>query len=439
MGKAIIINRLFTGKYIQYNIGHEAINLFKADNGSYYVYVTDDGKIGKERYYKDEKDKKKYDKERCMVEYVLLTRTLEKANAVEVIGLAQGLVSIYDPNLDDNEQKAFQTKYAIEKKVQYGGVNINEIYSGSEQQNVNITFKAELIRKVADGRRIYLKMGKKKNQGKVTLDDRDKKVVIEELMDPKMTHELKNYIDDTRNKNDYEVLEKLIENKELWGDPMPKVSESSQELELCYLDVCKRAYDELAYSNAMLYFAQKYPELAFAFFDKLTGKKNEHETFTALREEKHIDLLFYNRKRIVVVENKVKSGINGICKDENGEINSQLTRYVEAVKNIKKKDEFKNAEEYYFFLAPNYMPVDTDLLTFSYGEEVIDYKLIYYKDVYDFLMGWRENVYGNDPLFNQFVKSLKRHTNDFDDGLFETTIVRFLERIQYIQRKKLYT
>ena len=414
--KAIIINQMFSGEYLKYNIGHEVINLFCADNGNFYVYLNPIGTIAKKRI----------DKVDWKESYVLLVRRLDWSTA-EVIGLAKGLKLVYG--------KENQKEYADKDKIEYGGVSINEIYDGAEQQEINITFKAEWIKEVRDKdkRRIYLRC----------IDENDKedieknKIIDTPILKKTNFSRDKNYITD---KDDYnEIMKKLIEKDELWGEPMPKVSEMPKGQELNYLDICHQQYKELAYSNSMSYFVQKYPELAFAFFDKLTGKKNEHETFTALREEKHIDLLFYNSKRIVVVENKVKSGINGICNDENGEINSQLNKYVEAVKNIKGKDEFKNAEEYYFFLAPNYMPVDTDLLKFSYGEEVIEYKLIRYKDVYDFLIGWRENVYGNDPLFNQFVQSLKIHTTPFDDGMYNSTFVRFIERIQYIQRKKLYT
>ena len=38
----ILLNIMYTGKYIsEYNkIGHEIINLFKADDGNNYIYVT---------------------------------------------------------------------------------------------------------------------------------------------------------------------------------------------------------------------------------------------------------------------------------------------------------------------------------------------------------------------------------------------------------------
>ena len=35
---------MFTGNYLEDNIGHEIINLFKADNDNHYIYLCKDGK-----------------------------------------------------------------------------------------------------------------------------------------------------------------------------------------------------------------------------------------------------------------------------------------------------------------------------------------------------------------------------------------------------------
>ena len=49
MGKTIILNRIYTGDYLDEgaNLGHEVINLFRQDNDGndypYYVYLMSDG------------------------------------------------------------------------------------------------------------------------------------------------------------------------------------------------------------------------------------------------------------------------------------------------------------------------------------------------------------------------------------------------------------
>lgn len=47
MNDEILINQLFAGTYLDEgkNIGHEVINLFKADDGNNYLYITPSGKI----------------------------------------------------------------------------------------------------------------------------------------------------------------------------------------------------------------------------------------------------------------------------------------------------------------------------------------------------------------------------------------------------------
>lgn len=38
--ETIIIERMYAGKYIDDNIGHEIINTFKTDNDENYIYIT---------------------------------------------------------------------------------------------------------------------------------------------------------------------------------------------------------------------------------------------------------------------------------------------------------------------------------------------------------------------------------------------------------------
>ena len=45
MNDVILLTRMYVGTYLQDNIGHEVINLFRSDNGNNYIYVNEDGKI----------------------------------------------------------------------------------------------------------------------------------------------------------------------------------------------------------------------------------------------------------------------------------------------------------------------------------------------------------------------------------------------------------
>ena len=47
-GKAIVLNRMYVGDYLDSNLGHEVINLFKADNNQHYIYLNATGNFAKE-------------------------------------------------------------------------------------------------------------------------------------------------------------------------------------------------------------------------------------------------------------------------------------------------------------------------------------------------------------------------------------------------------
>ena len=42
--KEIVISRMYSGEYLDANLGHEVINLFKADDGKHYIYLNHDGR-----------------------------------------------------------------------------------------------------------------------------------------------------------------------------------------------------------------------------------------------------------------------------------------------------------------------------------------------------------------------------------------------------------
>lgn len=423
--KEIVINRMFTGKYLRDNIGHEVINLFKADNGKFYVYLNDVGEVGKKHFDANGN---------CTIEKMLLVHSLEGTNAVEIIGLATGLHPVYDPNLEDEKQAAYQKKYAEDNSISYGGASINAIFRGSEQQAVNITFEADDVKKVADNKRLYLKMADKVNQEYKDLETYEVDTVVV-LSETKLGQGLKSYI--AEGDADYSALSKIIDNASFWGVSMPQATSAEAPSEMSYMDICQRSYDELAYSNAMAYFAKKYPEISFKLLDQLTGvEDNYHRDFTVRREENHIDLLFFNSDHLVVVENKLKSDLNGVEKDAGGQIvRTQLDDYYEATKELKKKNNINCLKPYFFIFAPDYSPLKHYSIAhpnpFTKHLRIGKYfDLVLYSELYDFLLPYLKKApYSKDALFVQFVKSLERHTHSYDDGLYDTTIRRFFERI----------
>ena len=87
----ILLNIMYTGKYIsEYNkIGHEIINLFKADDGNNYIYVTPYGTVNEE------------------VDIVLMGRSIG-GGRVEILGKADGLENMIDNKGENIEYERFR-------------------------------------------------------------------------------------------------------------------------------------------------------------------------------------------------------------------------------------------------------------------------------------------------------------------------------------------
>ena len=114
----IILNHMFTGKYLNENIGHEIVNLFSDDNDKQYIYLCKDGKFNSDDRF---------------VEHVVQVRRPDKTKGtLEIINVASQL-NEYE---EDNETPT------------YGEKSIYEIFEQNlEQQEKCITFKANLMRK----------------------------------------------------------------------------------------------------------------------------------------------------------------------------------------------------------------------------------------------------------------------------------------------------
>ena len=46
-GKEIVLNRMYNGDYLDDNLGHEIINMYRSDKGKHYLYLQYDGKFDK--------------------------------------------------------------------------------------------------------------------------------------------------------------------------------------------------------------------------------------------------------------------------------------------------------------------------------------------------------------------------------------------------------
>ena len=425
----IVLNRVFSGEYLEDNIGHEVINLFKSDNGKYYLYLNALGSFHKQW-------KKR-------INSMLLVRTVKGAKMLEVIGLATGLSDVYDPELaektNDSKKpqpklKADQDAYIVKHKISYNRVPVNDIFSGNSfQQDVCITFEAERV--VKPKKPIFITFEDNCNNkyvGNATL------VKLSGLNAAKAS--LKQYIENHGvSAAAYNTLSSLINNKDMWGDDFKTVDESKAVLlptaTETMFDICRIAYSELAYSNAIAHFFKTYPHVFAGFMHELgIDYFLSEKPLIIKRELYNIDLLFTNGDKAVVIENKIRSGI---VVYKNASIKTQLEKYYKLLDptatNYKslggKKDDIKELRRRFpnpkfFVLTPDYNNIDLE--KYEYGTE---YTKIHYSQLYNYLRKTSEYKNKADLRFCDFVNSLEKHSQPYDNELYVQTLKRFMDLI----------
>lgn len=444
----IVINRMFVGDYLTSNLGHEIINLFRSDNGDHYLYLNAYGNFNRRHLGK--------------IGVMLMVKAVG-GNVVEVIGMAKNIESIEgveQPNTHyrkDQLNSIFDNQIELIRKeeITYGGVALNEIFNDTEQQTIFITYrvKAGDVFVPKDNKRIFIQYGKD-NEITQTQSPDDLYVVLEGYNFPSTS--LKSYIypiddgkgDDNKEKEkrkDYEkILTEIIDNNGLWTadrewtvNPHSVHSERKPNL----FDICQIQNDENRLSNALAYFMMQpeYKKLWQDFFHSLGITLSDEYTVKREVDAKikadgwnhtdkpgggRIDLLIRDHENIIVIENKIKSGIN--TKSSDTEDMTQLDRYVNFIESITRQNhESKEFKVKCFILAPNYNMPDTSNMKVKYDP-------ITYRYLYDFLSEdqYRE-IIEPDNNFKAFRDILFRHTLPTPNAyLFYEMMEKFQSRIK---------
>ena len=228
-----------------------------------------------------------------------------------------------------------------------------------------------------------------------------------------------------------------------------------QKRESNFLNVIGKEDDELAFSNWFWYLFNNNKDLLCRFATevlKLDQPLSHHATIQ--REIKNIDLLITDLKtnQIIVIENKIKSDINGWTKsrdkdtqsddsDKDGktkryDFDNQLVKYRSIAENeIANDGGFpEGTQANCFIFLPNYSKIDKKIIKQE------KYKEIYYSAIRDFIVQElsrffdKKNDQDGEPQFDyyvlkEFVKALERHTSKYPDYLFEDMQRLFAERI----------
>lgn len=403
--KTFVICRMYAGSYIEDKMGGEIINLLHDDNGNNYVYVNPYGYIDK-----------KYNN---TVEAVLLTRLL-KSGCFEVLGVAKigKNGQLVFPKGNSTKAKLESTGKQLlakeeELKIKYGGVKLSDIYKG--QLNGSVTFKSEVLYLPKD--QIFVTDSKNSNfsEYKNTFNLSDKRFPNQSLI---------SYVTDEANPKSFNIISQMLEDDSLW-DKNKKNTVSTDEnisTHFNFLNIIKKEDDELVYSNMMCFFFRKYPNLLKSFAkDVLSIQLNDD--FSLIRENKNVDIWIEDDNNIIIIENKIKSGINGVSQKhnfcENGFVQSQLSKYYNYTESIK-----KNKKTHYFIFLPVYSRIN--LANYSGSKH---YTKITYKSLYDFF----EKFKIDDTYYKDFVNALYKHTKDRPFDYYEDMRRKFIQQLKSIK------
>lgn len=408
MTKEILVNRMYAGDYLKDNIGHEIINLFKTDDGDNYIYVNPYGTLGVGH---DE------------VESILLVRRLE-GGILEIIAKAEKLERIVTNKRGDdllNDQKDYLKSHGIV----YGEVPLDRIFDGNESNSTYVSFKAGEIKAPKDP--IYLYNSKSKNK-----PDKKYGVKMEGNFASQYLHQFYN-----QNKKDYEVLRKILDDKSRWGvDPTKRVEVESYKSKTNILTILGKDHDELAYSNLIAYLLSSDEELSKNFFSYVLRLKPRGK-LSVRREVKNIDLLLSDDNNIVVIENKIKSAINGVKNTDqsivNGEndMESQLSKYYDYANSLGKQN---NKMVSFFIFSPDYNRLDLNGL-----KNAQHYKPVFYSQLYNFFCNYHKTKKSYTNYYDILCEALRPHCREVDNSNTEIMQERFATAIKEVRSKILYS
>ena len=416
----IVLNAMYSGEYLNDNLGHEIINLFKSDDqididGQKYqnfIYLNPYGNFNSS--YKGR------------IKDMLMVISVPKKNMFEVVGKATDLVDIFtpvtgfNPKLDDEKTPQQQNaeervRSSQENKIKgltYGGKSLLELFDKDKQQAIFVTFAAKSV--CRPKKRLFIAFDKG-GEYRNSVDETDMRVEVTLTSQDIGRQPQKQYFDrlDEGEQNDAKLLDKLL-NGDYWLSTKESTSTVSKG-EACKLrkdsliNICRIEDNELAFSNAFAFYIQRYPH----FFAELLGF--DKDNFSIEREWNHIDIYIKSGDRRIIVENKIHSGINynQADKDYNVKITegdkerSQLYRYWESAKEDVGEINKENISG--FLLCPEYKLADLESEKSSkiFGE---NYTIISYTKIYNAL--WNTPEYNEDGNYNfrDFVNALKKHS-----------------------------
>ena len=399
----ILINNLFTGRYIAAfdNIGHEFINIYQCDNGSHYVYANPYGNIGKQWDHR--------------IEFVVYVRALPKQGKLQIIGYAEIEKQILFQATHPNSRATTATKnlakklsveqrrYIDEHNIQYGGAKLYDILKDNSS-TINlvyfITFKASKVYKAI--KEVLLP----DHQGKALRTSESLKLYIEKGSE---FHQV--YVD----------LIKQFEQRDLWEEVNQKV-ELEPIRKQSLLSIIQKTYDENVISNLLAYFFSKHDFWKIFSENVLNIKGLSHPEFIHRETENRIDLFIKTSDHLIIIENKVKSSISGVDKEDKKL--SQLNKYYVHAKRRAKELSIPFENVIFYILRPDYN--NEDLSHFLYSDK---YTIINYSRIYQ---AFHDKIF-DDSVYDELMQVVSIHAQKFDNELFDRQKNMLIQQIHFIK------
>lgn len=484
--KGIVLNRMYTGRYLSTNLGHEVINMFQADNGKHYLYLNARGN------YASQHDKQISD--------MLLVRHAGD-DKVEVLAWANGLVAVDGAGdsyngFDKNGEIFKKQKGYIEKeKVKYGKVDLIDLFQDAEQQNIFITYCAKHFYRPKNKKSIYIQFVNEsellyENHQTETKEESDEeltlylsgyqfgKATLKQYIYPS-DHKNSKYKFDKRKKKkeefrinfqnqddvedqfiesleekvnekrkaDWEELSNLLKTASIWEEDKDcRITDEDIEhyhpREISLFDIMpKLQRDENCFSDALKYFMDRDKEKWQGILQEICGNNNlgdirtiEREKNATIKETTNSDDSQTDTKNggridlFITTENAyivIENKIKSDInrKEDDGNGVDQLDRYKEYVESLVGEEQ---KECFYFVLAPDYnMPKNL---------EEKGYKELHYSELVcpegAALKSYLEE-HKNENLWLAFYDAMKRHSYKCEnESLYEDMKDLFYKRIK---------
>jgi len=441
----IILNNMYTGRYIsqQGKLGHEAINLIRADDGKFYLWLNSMGICAR-------KDVEGCDMIMLRTIDSSLYKVLAKAENCHLLPGADIPRKKYNAGTEDKELRA-----AAQARLQVtynGRAPMGDIY---HEQDMFATFSTEKVYETQGD--IYL-------TNDVAKADPAQHIYYANF---RMSEAMRTYV--TKSHGGYVNLETFL-GEDIWQEPVTMENRFQTELQettFNFFKLIRKDKDELSFSNALAYFIEKAGIDTFLRQGLCLEASFLADSYIMLREKNNIDISFFGENHVVIIENKIDAYITA---DKKTKISNQIKKAADLYFDecsTAEKEEYKNLltafaqrytgnasqlSKYYLYAVAYLLSKGVDigavedhircfLLVPEYSGKQFKqddrgcfasdfclsekYKLITYKDIFQFFSRYPVD----DPYTRDFLSALVPLKKEFNNELEEEMKLRFLQAI----------